>query len=181
MNTRDLKYLVALADHQHFGKAAEACFVSQPGLSIQIKKLEETLGVKLIERNNKSMLLTDSGVAIVERARNILTGVDELHEIARQAADPFSGEFKLGIFPTLAPYLLPLIFPAVSKSLPNVSFYLLEEQTASLIQKLKAGEIDAAILALPVNEKNLTTTVLFDEEFFLATTKHHPSSFGCAR
>ncbi|HEX4045930.1 MAG TPA: LysR family transcriptional regulator, partial [Gammaproteobacteria bacterium] len=124
MNIRDLQYLVALAEHSHFGKAATVCFVSQPALSMQIKKLEDYLGIKLLERTNKSVFLTDSGVVIAERARQILQQVAEVQEIAKLSKDPFGGELKLGIFPTLAPYLLPHIIPPLSQVYPNLSFYL---------------------------------------------------------
>lgn len=174
MNIKDLKYLVALADLGHFGKAAQACFVSQPALSMQIKKLEETLGVKLLERSNKSVMLTNHGVIIAERARQILNQVEEVCEIAKAAKDPFSGECKLGIIPTLAPYLLPRIMPQLSKIYPNLSFYLIEEQTALLVEKLSQGKLDAAILALPVTEKNFTSQILFEEDFLLALPIKHP-------
>jgi LysR family hydrogen peroxide-inducible transcriptional activator len=173
MNTRDLKYLVALADLGHFGKAADACFVSQPALSMQIMKLEETLGIKLLERSNKSVLLTDHGIVMVERARHILNQVEEMREIAKSAKDPFSGELKIGVFPTLAPYLLPLIIPPLSKAYPKLSFYLIEEQTAVLVEQLKQGKLHAALLAHPVVEKSLNSTVLFEEEFLLAAPVSH--------
>jgi len=174
MNTRDLQYLVALSDHCHFGKAAEACFVSQPALSMQIKKLEEALGVKLLERTNKSVLLTDTGIAITERARQILNQVEEMRDLAKLAKDPYSGELKIGIIPTLAPYLLPLIIPSLSKKFPKISFYLIEEQTSVLIEKLKIGKLDAAFLAHPVIETSLATSSLFEEEFLLAVPCTHP-------
>ncbi len=174
MNIRDLEYLVALNDYGHFGKAAEACFVSQPALSMQIKKLEESLGIKLLERSNKSVLFTDAGIAITERARHILNQVDEMRDFAKLAKDPYRGELKIGIIPTLAPYLLPLIIPSLAKKFPNISFYLIEEQTAALIDKLKMGKLDAALLAHPVTEKNFTTSLLFDEEFLLAVPTNHP-------
>jgi LysR family transcriptional regulator, hydrogen peroxide-inducible genes activator len=174
MNIRDLKYLVALSDHQHFGKAADACFVSQPALSMQIKKLETHLGVKLIERNNKSMLLTTSGLAIVERARQILNQVEELREIAKAAKDPFSGELKIGIFPTLGPYLLPRIMPGLAKKFPKLSLYLIEEQTTLLLEMLKQGKLDAAFIALPPDSTNFTAVPLFEEEFLLAAAATHP-------
>lgn len=173
MNTRDLKYLVALDDHRHFGKAAEACFVSQPALSMQIKKLEETLGVTLLERTNKSVLLTETGIAITERARHILHQVEEMRDHAKLAKDPYSGELKIGIIPTLAPYLLPLIIPSLAKKFPKVSFYLIEEQTALLIEKLKIGKLDAALLALPVAETGFATSTLFEEEYLLAVPATH--------
>lgn len=174
MKLKDLKYLVALATHQHFGKAAEACFVSQPALSMQIMKLEESLGIPLLERSNKSVQLTDHGKAIVERARLILAQVDDVKAIANAAKDPFSGELRLGIFPTLAPYLLPHIMPALKKQFPKLMFYLIEEKTPVLIEQLKSGDLHAAILATPVQESSLTHQFLFEEPFLLATNKHHP-------
>lgn len=173
MNIRDLKYLVALIDHRHFGKAAEACFVSQPALSMQIKKLEQHLGVQLLERTNKSVMLTAIGAELGEHARQVLGQVDNMKDIARQAADPYGGELKLGIFPTLAPYLLPHIAPLLAKQFPRLSLYLLEEQTGSLLQKLTHGKIDAAILALPVTENGLQSLPLFTEDFLLAVPNHH--------
>ncbi len=174
MNIKDLKYLVALAEHEHFGNAANACFVSQPALSMQIKKLEETLGVKLLERTNKSVLLTDHGVIIAERAQQILNQVEEVREIAKSAKDPYSGELRIGVFPTLAPYLLPLIIPQLSKTYPKLSLYLIEAQTTVLIEKLKQGKLHAAILSPPITEKNLSVTLLFEEEFLLAASITHP-------
>ena len=139
MNIRDLKYLVALADHGHFGKAAAACFVSQPALSMQIKKLEESLATVLLERNPKNLLLTEQGVAIVARARELLYQVTQIEQIAKAALDPFFGECKLGIFLTLAPYLLPHIIPTLTKRYPRLSFHLIEEKTLPLIEQLHLG------------------------------------------
>lgn len=173
MNIRDLKYLVALQDHQHFGKAADACFVSQPALSMQIKKLEEHLGVQLLERTNKSVMFTTVGDALTARARLVLSQVDEMKELAKQSVDPFSGELRLGIFPTLAPYLLPRIAPKISKKLPRLSLFLLEEKTNILLEKLQQGKIDAAILALPIDVSGLVSVPLFDEEFMLAVPVAH--------
>jgi len=173
INTRDLQYLIALSEIKHFGKAAEACFVSQPALSMQIKKLEETLGVQLLERTNKSVMLTDQGMIIAERAKLIINQIDEIKEIAKSAKDPFSGEIRIGIFPTLAPYLLPLIIPPLSKIYPKLSFYLIEEQTAHLIEQLKDGKLHAAFLATPVEENTFTHSVIFDEEFLLAVSANH--------
>ena len=156
-----------------FCKAAEACFVSQPALSMQIRKLEESLGVTLLERTNKSVMLTDAGIAITERARLILNQIDELRDFAKCATDPYSGELKLGIIPTLAPYLLPLIISALSKKYPRLTFYLIEEQTATLIDKLKTGKLDAAFLAHPVIEQKFSSSLLFEEEFMLAVPGSH--------
>tara|TARA_R110000868_G_scaffold26470_2_gene101811 strand:- start:471 stop:1337 length:867 start_codon:yes stop_codon:yes gene_type:complete len=168
MNIRDLKYLVALQEHQHFGKAAEACFVSQPALSMQIKKLEEHLGVQLLERTNKSLMFTAVGNVLVTRAQQVLHQVDEMREIARQSVNPFQCELRLGIFPTLAPYLLPHVTPKIAKKFPCLSLLLLEEKSGSLLEKLHQGKIDAAILALPVADNGLVVEHLFDEEFMLA-------------
>lgn len=173
MNIRDLKYLIAVADHNHFGKAAEACFVSQPALSMQIKKLEESLGVVLIERNNKRIFFTDIGKLIVQQARDILYRVETLQEIANQSKDPFCGELRLGIIPTLAPYLLPLIIPGLSTLFPKLTLYLIEETTSNLVTKLHEGALDAALLALPI-EGDFSVHPLFDEEFVLAIPKDHP-------
>lgn len=173
MNLRDLKYLVTVADCKHFGKAAEKCFVSQPTLSMQIKKLEESLGIQLLERTNKSVMLTEVGTAIAERARKILQQADELRVTAKAAADPYSGEIKLGIFPTLAPYLLPHIVPSLIETFPKLTHYLVEEQTARLLRKLKQGKLDVAILALPIVDSEFRSIALFEEEFFLAVSPHH--------
>lgn len=173
MNIRDLQYLVALADHRHFGKAAHACFVSQPALSMQIKKLEKYLGVQLLERTNKSVMLTSPGFILAERARQILTQTNELREIAKSTHDPLSGEIKIGIIPTLAPYLLPHIFPKLSTEFPKLACYLVEEQTERLLEKLKQGKLDTAILALPIHETAFIASPLFEEEFLLALTPAH--------
>lgn len=173
MKFKDLQYLVAVAHHQHFGKAAEACFVSQPALSMQIQKLEESLGVTLLERTNKSVQLTDVGQSIVLRAQHILAEAEALKEVANAAKDPLSGDCRLGIFPTLAPYLLPLIMPALNQALPQMNFYLIEEKTNVLIEQLKSGQLHAALLASPVHEPNFSHTPLFDEDFYLAVPKKH--------
>lgn len=174
MNIRDLQYLVALADLKHFGKAAEACFVSQPALSMQIKKLEADLGVTLLERHSKAITLTTVGVAISNQARTILRQVAELRETAQQAQDPFSGECKLGIFPTLAPYLLPHIVPALHQAFPKLSLYLVEEKTAQLLELLHEGKLHAIMVALPIQATGLNNSPLFNEEFLLATSLNHP-------
>ncbi|MFI4956684.1 MAG: DNA-binding transcriptional regulator OxyR [Gammaproteobacteria bacterium] len=174
MNLRDLKYLVAVAEYEHFGKAADACFVSQPTLSMQIKKLEETLGVILIERTNKSVLFTEIGRAIVAQAQEVLHQAQSLKELARQATNPFSGSLHLGIIPTLAPYLCPRMVPALSARFPDLTLCLVEEKTENLMKKLSQGKLDAAILALPLKEDSFITEILFEEKFLLATPMNHP-------
>jgi LysR family transcriptional regulator, hydrogen peroxide-inducible genes activator len=173
MNLRDLRYLVALADLKHFGRAAEACFVSQPTLSTQLKKFEDELGVPLIERNPRNVLLTDVGEAVVARARVMLREADEIRNIARRAKDPESGMVKLGIFPTLGPYLLPHIVPNIVKRFPKLELILVEEKTETILRKLNEGELDCAILALPLHEDNLHVEFLFEEDFILAVPKSH--------
>ncbi|MDI1351501.1 MAG: DNA-binding transcriptional regulator OxyR [bacterium] len=173
MNIRDLKYLVAVADHNHFGKAAEECFVSQPALSMQIKKLEESLGVLLIERTNKRIFFTEIGKLIVQQARDILYRVESLQEVANQSKDPFCGELHLGIIPTLAPYLLPLIIPGLSTLFPQLTLYLVEDTTLTLLTTLNEGKLDGALLALPI-EGDFVVHSLFDEEFVLAVPLGHP-------
>jgi len=176
MNIRDLKYLVAVADHCHFGNAAEACFVSQPALSMQIKKLEDTLGIQLIERTNKSVFLTEIGKLVTQHARDIICRVEIMRDIARQAKDPYSGELRLGVIPTLAPYLLPHIIPGLTRIFPNLKIYLHEEQTDHLITKLKHGKIDAALFGLPLIDEDFIALPLFEEELVLATPFNHALS-----
>ncbi len=176
MNIRDLKYLVAIADHCHFGMAAAACFVSQPALSMQIKKLENSLGVQLIERTSKTALLTATGKLITEHARDILCRVETIKEVAKQANDPYSGELHLGVIPTLAPYLLPHIIPGLSKLFPKLTIYLVEEQTSTLIAKLKQGKLDGALLGLPLIDEDFIGLPLFEEEFMLAIPPKHSLS-----
>lgn len=176
MNIRDLKYLVAIADYNHFGMAAEACFVSQPALSMQIKKLENTLGVKLIERTTKYVLLTEIGKLITEKSREILANIESIKEMAKQSKDPFSGEFHLGVVPTLAPYLLPHIIPCLTKVFPKLSLYLVEDQTSNLLEKLKQGKLDGALLGIPHPNEEFFTIPLFEEEFMLALPANHALS-----
>jgi LysR family hydrogen peroxide-inducible transcriptional activator len=173
MTLRDLKYLVSVAELGHFGKAAEACCISQPALSMQIKKLEETLGIQLLERTNKSALLTDVGKVIYERALKISAHAKEIHEIAQQARDPFLGNLCVGIIPTIAPYLLPHIIPGLSKTFPELTLYLVEVQTHQLLERLQQGKLDIGLLALPIHEPELETELLFEEEFLLAVPNSH--------
>jgi LysR family hydrogen peroxide-inducible transcriptional activator len=174
MNLRDLRYLVAVADHRHFGHAAEACFVSQPTLSTQIKKLEAELGVELVERSPRHIMMTAVGAEVVERARVVLREADDITEIARQAKDPESGTVRLGIFPTLAPYLLPHVVPQVHARFPDLELLLVEEKTEEILRQLRDGRLDAGILALPVHDDHLHEEPLFTEDFLLAVPSDHP-------
>ncbi len=176
MNLRDLRYLVALADLKHFGRAADACFVSQPTLSTQLKKFEDELGVSLIERNPRNVMMTPVGNAVVARARAILREADEIKNVARRAKDPESGMVKLGIFPTLGPYLLPHIIPAIVSRFPKLELILVEEKTEIILKKLHDGELDCGLLALPIHDDGLHAEFLFEEDFILAVPKAHPLS-----
>lgn len=173
MNLRDLEYLVALAEHLHFGRAAAACYVSQPTLSTQLKKLEGELGAELIERGSRGVLLTSTGDRVVARARAMLAEADNIRSIADQARDPRSGTLRLGIFPTLAPYLLPHVMPALGTGFPQLQLLLVEEKTVELLELLHAGQIDAAVVALPVASESLESIALFREEFLLAVPHSH--------
>lgn len=173
MNLRDLRYLVALAEHKHFGRAAEASFVSQPTLSTQIKKLEEELGVALVERTPRKVLLTEVGRDIAQRAREVLNEVDQIRAIARRTLDPESGTVRLGIFPTLGPYLLPHVVPRVRERFPRLELLLVEEKTEVLLRQLREGRLDAAALALPVHDDQLHAEFLFEEPFLLAVPERH--------
>lgn len=173
MNIRDLKYLIALAEHKHFGRAADASFVSQPTLSTQIKKLEDELNIALFERDNKNVMVTEAGQAIVERARKVLEGVDDIKSLASRHTDPFSGDFRLGAIPTIGPYLFPKILPRLVKTYPKLNLQLHEAQTAVLTDKLEKGEIDAAIMAVPVQSEKLHYEDIYNENFMLAMPKGH--------
>ena len=174
MNLRDLQYLVALAEYRHFGRAAEASFVSQPTLSTQIRKLEDELGVALVERTPRKVLLTDVGSQIVARARDVLNGVEQIKGIALRTRDPEAGSMRLGIFPTLAPYLLPHVMPQISKRFPRLELLLVEEKTEIVLSRLREGRLDAAIVALPVHDDTLHAEFLFEEPFVLAVPQSHP-------
>jgi len=173
MNLRDLRYLVALADHRHFGKASAACFVSQPTLSTQIRKLEDELDLQLFERAPRRVMLTPAGRDIVERARRILGDVEQLKEAARRSRDPEAGTVRLGLFPTLGPYLLPHIIPELRKRFPKLELLLLEEKTESILRMLREGTIDAGVLALPLHDEQLHIEPLFEEPFLLAVPESH--------
>jgi len=168
MNLRDLKYFVTVADTCHFGKAAARCFVSQPTLSGQIKKLEDELGVVLFERTNKSVSLTPIGEELLVRAQQVMSDAEALLELARSYADPLAGSLRLGVLPTLSPYLMPLILSPLRKDYPQMRLVLFEETTDRLLERLARREIDAVLIATPVEDQTLVTRPLFDEPFWLA-------------
>ncbi len=173
MNLRDLRYLVALADERHFGRAAEKCFVSQPTLSAQVRKLEEYLGAPLVERRPKRVTLTETGEKVVQRARRVLQEADAIVEVARTERDPLAGQLKLALIPTVGPYLLPHVVRPLRRALPRLKLMLYEYQTGPLLEKLRDGEIDLGILALPVATDGLAEAVLYDEPFMLAVPSTH--------
>jgi len=174
MNLRDLRYLVALADERHFGRAAEKCFVSQPTLSAQVRKLEEYLGVPLVERRPKRVTLTETGEKVVQRARRVLQEADAIVEVAKTERDPLAGQLKLALIPTVGPYLLPHVVRPLRKALPRLKLLLYEYQTGPLLEKLRDGELDLGILALPVPLDGLETAPLYDEPFTVAMPANHP-------
>lgn len=174
MTLRELEYLVALAKHLHFGRAAETCLVSQPTLSAQIRKLEDELGVALVERDSRGVILTSYGQETAERARQILLQVEQLKQSIHQSQNPEAGTLRLGVFPTLGPYLLPHVVPAARKRFPKLELLLIEEKSLELLSRLRDGEIDAAILALPVPDGQLRSEFLFEERFLLAVPNSHP-------
>ena len=174
MNLRDLNYLIALADLRHFGKAAQACFVSQPTLSTQIKKLEDELGVALIERAPRKVMLTPAGQDAVQRARRIVAAVEAMKQAARRSRDPQAGSLRLGVFPTLGPYLLPHVVAPLHQRFPQLELLLVEEKSDVLLQRLRDGKLDAALLALPLHDEQLHAQFLFEEPFLFAAPSTHP-------
>jgi LysR family hydrogen peroxide-inducible transcriptional activator len=173
LKLKDLRYLVAVADERHFGRAAQRSFVSQPTLSAQLKKLEDYLGVQLVERQPGHVTLTEAGEAIVERARRILEASDEVVALARAHRDPLAGKLRMALIPTIGPYLLPRVAREIRKKLPRLELRLYEYQTAELLEKLRAGEIDLGVLALPVDLEGLDSCHLYDEPFTVALPENH--------
>jgi len=174
MTLRDLEYLVALAETRHFGRAAERCHVSQPTLSAQLRKLEDSLGIALVERRPRRVALTAAGDTVVQHARRMLRDADDIRALAHASQDPLAGPLKIGLIPTLGPYLLPRAAPRVAKALPKLQLMLHEYQTAPLIERTLAGELDLAILALPADTRGLVTRSLFREAFLVAMPASHP-------
>ncbi len=174
LKLKDLRYLVALADLRHFGRAAAQCFVSQPTLSAQLKKLEESLGLQLIERAPNNVTLTAAGVEIVARARRILEATDEVVTLAHSQREPLAGKLRVALLPTIGPYLLPHVAPAVRKALPRLQLRLYEYQTGPMLEKLHGGELDVGILALPVALAGLESRELYREFFTVALPERHP-------
>jgi LysR family hydrogen peroxide-inducible transcriptional activator len=174
MTLQELRYLVALADKGHFVRAAEACHVGQPTLSTQLKKLEDDLGVTLFERNKHQKLQpTPIGEEIIERARLALDVVQQIHSLARRGRDTMDGPLRLGVIPTLGPYLIPHLLPALRRTFPQLHLYLREDLTANLLERLRQGRLDALLLAIPVRGDDVEVMALFREAFVVALPKDH--------
>jgi LysR family hydrogen peroxide-inducible transcriptional activator len=173
MTLTQLKYMVAVARERHFARAAAACFVSQPTLSVAVKKLEEELGVAIFERGTADVALTDIGKQVVAQAQRVLEQANVIGELAKQGKDPLAGPFRLGLIYTIGPYLLPQLVPALRKLAPQMPLFVEETFTSRLLELLKQGEIDAAILALPFAEPGIDIAPLYDEDFVVAMPAGH--------
>ncbi|WP_191082676.1 LysR substrate-binding domain-containing protein [Roseococcus microcysteis] len=173
MNLRDLRYILAIAEHGQFSRAAEACGISQPTLSVQVRKLEEALGVTLFERGAKSVVPTDACDRLLGHVRGAVAEADAILAVARDLRDPLAGRFRLGIIPTLAPYLLPLIFAPLRESLPALEIEPWEDQTAALLERLRTHQLDAALLATEEDGPDLVGDPLFEEPFLAALPPEH--------
>jgi len=167
---KQLRYFDALARHRHFGRAAEACSISQPALSLQIKELETMFGTALVERGSREIRLTPIGESLLEKARQILLSVEELDDLVRAAKGPLAGRLRMGVIPTVAPYFLPEMISALSRRFPSLDLTLREAVTQSLIADLQDGRLDLAVVALPISEPSLTEFALFEEDFVLVRT-----------
>jgi len=171
ISIQDLRYVLALSETQHFGRAAKACFVTQPSLSNQLKNLETRLGTALFERSRKHVMITDFGKQFVARAHDVIQLMDDLETMQD---DPFVGDLKIGIFPTLAPYLLPRVMPTLITDFPTLRFIVSEGKTATIHQQLRDGALDCIIAAAPLTEPHFDHQHLFDDAFFLAVYPEHP-------
>ncbi|WP_119153152.1 LysR substrate-binding domain-containing protein [Caldimonas tepidiphila] len=174
MTLTELRYIVAVAREKHFGRAAEACFVSQPTLSVAIKKLEEELDVKIFERGTSEISVTPLGEDIVRQAQAVLEQAAAIKEIAKRGKDPLAGPLRLGMIYTIGPYLLPDLVKQVIERVPQMPLMLQENFTAKLLEMLRTGELDCAILAEPFPETGLAAAPLYDEPFLVAVPKSHP-------
>ena len=174
MTLTELRYIVAVARERHFGRAAEACFVSQPTLSIAIKKLEEELDVKLFERGGNDVTVTQLGGDIVEQAQRVIEQASAIKELARSGKDPLSGPMRLGVIYTIGPYLLPVLVRQIIERVPQMPLMLQENLTVRLLEMLRLGELDAAIMAEPFPDAGLEIAPLYEEPFMVAVPRHHP-------
>ena len=176
MTLTELRYIVALAQERHFGRAAEKCFVTQPTLSLAIKKLEDELGVLLFERNKNDVIVSAAGEAIIAQARRVLEEASRIHQLAKAGGDSLSGPLRLGVIPTIGPYLLPELVPLLRKAAPHMPLSIEENLTGSLAPLLRQGVLDAALIALPFVLPGVKTRVLYEETFRVIVPKGHPLS-----
>jgi LysR family transcriptional regulator, hydrogen peroxide-inducible genes activator len=174
MTLTELRYIVAVARERHFGRAADACFVSQPTLSVSVKKLESELGVMIFERGGTEVTLTPIGEEIVQQAQRVLDAANQLKEVADHGRDPLSGPLRVGVIYTIGPYLLPRIIKSLIDQYPNMPMILQENFTVRLLEMMRTGEIDVAVLAEPFDDTGLETIALYDEDFMVAAPKKHP-------
>ena len=175
---KQLQYLVALADTQHFGRAAQRCFVTQSTLSAGIRDLESVLETPIAERSNRHVRMTRVGVQIAARARELLREAEEIMDVARAGRTPMTGDMRLGVIPTIGPFLLPRMLPVVRERFPQLTIYLSEEQTAVLLARLDEGELDAALIALPCDTGALEIDVILEDEFLFACNRVHALAGG---
>ena len=173
-SVRQLQYFVAVAELRGFRRAAEACHVSQPSLSAQIARLEEALGVQLLERNARGVRVTAAGEAVLARARQLLLAAGDVNEAARQQGDPLSGTLRIGVIPTVCPYLLPEVTPALHHALPNLAIVWSEDKTQTLVKQIADARIDAAIVAHDPRVASLDSALIGDDPFVLAAAPGHP-------
>ena len=174
MNIRDLEYLVALAEYKHFRRAADSCHVSQPTLSGQIRKLEDELGIILLERTSRKVLFTQSGLLLVDQAKTILREVKLLKEMASNQGKEMTGPLHVGVIPTIGPYLMPHIVPALQQAFPELELFLYEAQTHQLLEQLETGRLDCAIVASVRETEPFIEVPLFNEKMLLAVSETHP-------
>jgi len=174
MTLTDLRYLVALAHERHFGRAAEKCHVSQPTLSVAIKKVEEELGIQLFERSASEVKITETGRRIVEQAEKVMVEASQIHEIAAAGKDPLAGPLRVGVIYTIGPYLLPRLIPRVHQLAPRMPLIIHENYTARLAEALKRGELDVIIISLPFEEAGIVTQPVYDEPFRVLLPAGHP-------
>ena len=177
---KQLRYLTALAEHRHFGRAAEACAISQPALSMQIRGLERDLGVALVERRHGDVILTETGRELARRGEGLLAGAHDLVDFARLRSAPLTGALGLGVIPTLGPYVLPKLLPALQRHYPGLKVELRETQTKILVDELTRGALDVLLLALPLQEVDTASVSLFDDPFLLAVPRDDPRPGGAS-
>jgi len=174
MTLTELRYIVAVARERHFGRAAETCFVSQPTLSVAVKKLEDELGVTLFERGPGEVSVTPTGRTIVEQAQRVLEEAARIREIAASGKDPLAGTLRLGAIYTIGPYLLPKLIPILRRTAPAMQLLIQENFTHRLAEELKSGEVDVILVALPFEAPGIVTRAVYDEPFLVAVPKGHP-------